>query len=85
MFHYLCYCSRKNGCLARLVLCLAQTPLDVSNLFTFWEDKRPQHFPEPLQHMSLVHNPLDVCSSPDDRRPQQVESKLECLQAQLSR
>ncbi|XP_060112229.1 potassium voltage-gated channel subfamily H member 6 [Heteronotia binoei] len=63
----------------------AATPLDVSNLFTFWEDKRPHHFPEPLQHMSLVHNPLDdVCTNPNDR-PQQIESKLECLQAQLSR
>ncbi|XP_054849477.1 potassium voltage-gated channel subfamily H member 6 [Eublepharis macularius] len=62
----------------------AATPLDVSNLFTFWEDKRPRSFPEPLQHMSLVHNPLDVSLNPDDR-PRQIESKLECLQAQLSR
>ncbi|XP_048372880.1 potassium voltage-gated channel subfamily H member 6 [Sphaerodactylus townsendi] len=62
----------------------AATPVDVSNLFTFWEDKKPHIFPEPLQHMSLIHSPLDACSNPDDR-PQQIESKLERLQAQLSR
>ncbi|XP_072860150.2 voltage-gated inwardly rectifying potassium channel KCNH6 isoform X1 [Pogona vitticeps] len=68
----------------------ATTPLDVANLFTFWEDKRPTSLIEPLQHMSLVHspteihNPLDLPLNTDDR-PQQIESKLECLQAQLSR
>ncbi|XP_062988161.1 potassium voltage-gated channel subfamily H member 6 [Elgaria multicarinata webbii] len=60
------------------------TPLDVSNLFTFWEDKRSSPLTEPLQHMSLVHSPLDMPSNLDDK-PRQIESKLECLQAQLSR
>nr|XP_034991500.1 potassium voltage-gated channel subfamily H member 6 [Zootoca vivipara] len=65
-------------------LSYAATPLDVSNLFTFWEDKRPNSLTEPLQHMSLVHSPLDMPPNSDDR-PRQIESKLECLQAQLSR
>ncbi|XP_061445596.1 potassium voltage-gated channel subfamily H member 6 isoform X2 [Rhineura floridana] len=65
-------------------LSYAATPLDVSNLFTFWEDKRSSSLTEPLQHMSLVHSPLDMPPNSDDR-PQQIESKLECLQAQLSR
>ncbi|XP_016849987.2 LOW QUALITY PROTEIN: potassium voltage-gated channel subfamily H member 6 [Anolis carolinensis] len=67
----------------------AATPLDVSNLFTFWEDKRPTSLTEPLQHMSLVHSPLDAqpmeMPPHSDNRPQQIESKLECLQAQISR
>ncbi|XP_053122274.1 potassium voltage-gated channel subfamily H member 6 [Hemicordylus capensis] len=62
----------------------AATPLDISNLFTFWEDKRPNLLPEPLQHMSLVHSPLDMPPNSGDR-PRQIESKLERLQAQLSR
>uniref|UniRef100_A0A8D0H4E7 Potassium voltage-gated channel subfamily H member 6 n=1 Tax=Sphenodon punctatus TaxID=8508 RepID=A0A8D0H4E7_SPHPU len=60
------------------------TPLDVPNLFTFWEDRRPNPHPEPLQHMSLVHNPLDTPLHMDDR-PGRIEAKLERLQAQLSR
>ncbi|KAJ7313388.1 hypothetical protein JRQ81_004710 [Phrynocephalus forsythii] len=43
----------------------AATPLDVSNLFTFWEDKRPTSLIEPLQHMSLVHSPREVHSPLD--------------------
>ncbi|XP_066483306.1 potassium voltage-gated channel subfamily H member 6 [Tiliqua scincoides] len=62
----------------------AATPLDVSNLFTFWEDKRPNTHSETLQHMSLVQSALDIPPHSDDR-PWQIESKLERLQAQLSR
>ncbi|KAJ6660553.1 hypothetical protein lerEdw1_017550 [Lerista edwardsae] len=62
----------------------AATPLDVSNLFTFWEDKRPSPQSETLQHMSLVQSPLDIPPHSDER-PRQIESKLERLQAQLSR
>uniref|UniRef100_A0A803TW11 Potassium voltage-gated channel subfamily H member 6 n=1 Tax=Anolis carolinensis TaxID=28377 RepID=A0A803TW11_ANOCA len=74
----------------KAVISLITTPLDVSNLFTFWEDKRPTSLTEPLQHMSLVHSPLDMHSPLEmpphsDNRPQQIESKLECLQAQISR
>ncbi|XP_041906592.1 potassium voltage-gated channel subfamily H member 6 isoform X2 [Corvus kubaryi] len=60
------------------------TPLDIPNMFTFWEDRRPAHPAEPLQHISLVHSPQDVPLH-SDYRPGQIESRLELLQAQLSR
>ncbi|NXA54802.1 KCNH6 protein, partial [Nothocercus julius] len=62
----------------------AATPLDVPNMFTFWEDREANHNAEPLQHVSLVHGPQDF-PLPDDYRPGQIESRLELLQAQLSR
>ncbi|NXG37336.1 KCNH6 protein, partial [Dromaius novaehollandiae] len=63
---------------------LPAAPLDVPNMFTFWEDREPNHNLEPLQHVSLVHSPRDI-PLPDDYRPGQIESRLELLQAQLSR
>ncbi|NXO17203.1 KCNH6 protein, partial [Oriolus oriolus] len=62
----------------------AATPLDIPNMFTFWEDRRPTHPAEPLQHISLVHSSQDVPLH-SDYRPGQIESRLELLQAQLSR
>ncbi|PKU34641.1 potassium voltage-gated channel subfamily h member 6 [Limosa lapponica baueri] len=62
----------------------AATPLDIPNMFTFWEDGRPNHHPEPLQHISLVHSSRDIPPH-SDYRPGQIESRLELLQAQLSR
>lgn len=63
---------------------LPATPLDIPNMFTFWEDRRPNHHPEPLQHVSLVHSSRDIPLH-SDYRPGQIESRLELLQAQLSR
>ncbi|XP_039943075.1 potassium voltage-gated channel subfamily H member 6 isoform X2 [Hirundo rustica] len=60
------------------------TPLDIPNMFTFWEDRQPTHPAEPLQHISLVHSSQDVPLH-GDYRPGQIESRLELLQAQLSR
>ncbi|XP_014744914.1 PREDICTED: potassium voltage-gated channel subfamily H member 6 [Sturnus vulgaris] len=60
------------------------TPLDIPNMFTFWEDRQPSHPAEPLQHISLVHSSQDVPLH-RDCRPGQIESRLELLQAQLSR
>uniref|UniRef100_A0A8C8RME2 Potassium voltage-gated channel subfamily H member 6 n=1 Tax=Pelusios castaneus TaxID=367368 RepID=A0A8C8RME2_9SAUR len=57
------------------------TPVDVPNMFAFWED-RPH--PEPLQHASLGHNSR-VSPLRSDYGPGQIESRLELLQAQLSR
>ncbi|XP_026573067.1 potassium voltage-gated channel subfamily H member 6 [Pseudonaja textilis] len=65
-------------------LAYAATSLDVHNLFTFWEKKKPSHLSEPFQHISLVHSPLGMPLNPEDG-PRQIEAKLECLQAQLSR
>ncbi|OXB60798.1 hypothetical protein ASZ78_005236 [Callipepla squamata] len=62
----------------------AATPLDIPNMFTFWEDQRPNHHAEPLQHVSLVHSSRDIPLH-SDYRPGQIESRLELLQAQLSR
>ncbi|XP_042643248.1 potassium voltage-gated channel subfamily H member 6 isoform X4 [Tyto alba] len=62
----------------------AATPLDIPNMFTFWEDQRLNHHPEPLQHISLVHSSRDIPLH-SDYRPGQIESRLELLQAQLSR
>ncbi|NWH86723.1 KCNH6 protein, partial [Aegithalos caudatus] len=58
------------------------TPLDIPNMFTFWEDRQPSQPAEPLQHISLVHSSQDMHT---DCRPGQIESRLELLQAQLSR
>ncbi|NXE38465.1 KCNH6 protein, partial [Ptilorrhoa leucosticta] len=63
---------------------LPATPLDIPNMFTFWEDRRPTHPAEPLQHISLVHSSQDVPLH-SDYRPGQIESRLDLLQAQLSR
>ncbi|NWV85625.1 KCNH6 protein, partial [Dasyornis broadbenti] len=60
------------------------TPLDIPNMFTFWEDRQPTHPGEPLQHISLVHSSQDMPLH-SDYRPGQIESRLELLQAQLSR
>ncbi|KAM9368906.1 voltage-gated inwardly rectifying potassium channel KCNH6 [Phaethornis superciliosus] len=60
------------------------TPVDIPNMFTFWEDRRPNHQLEPLQQMSLVHSSEDIPLQ-SDHRPGQIESRLELLQAQLSR
>ncbi|XP_015506486.1 potassium voltage-gated channel subfamily H member 6 isoform X1 [Parus major] len=60
------------------------TPLDIPSMFTFWEDRQPTHPAEPLQHISLVHSSQDVPLH-SDYRPGQIESRLELLQAQLSR
>ncbi|XP_072775255.1 voltage-gated inwardly rectifying potassium channel KCNH6 isoform X3 [Taeniopygia guttata] len=60
------------------------TPLDIPNVFTFWEDRQPTRPAEPLQHISLVHSSQDVPLH-GDCRPGQIESRLELLQAQLSR
>ncbi|KAJ7427156.1 Potassium voltage-gated channel subfamily H member 2 [Willisornis vidua] len=62
----------------------AATPLDIPHMFTFWEDRRPNPPPEPLQHISLVQSSRDVPLH-SDCRPGQIESRLELLQAQLSR
>ncbi|TFK10650.1 cyclin-dependent kinase-like 5 [Platysternon megacephalum] len=60
----------------------AASPGDVPNMFAFWEDRRPNLHPEPLPHASLVPraNPLRL-----DYGQGQIESRLELLQAQLSR
>uniref|UniRef100_A0A8C9N4U1 Potassium voltage-gated channel subfamily H member 6 n=1 Tax=Serinus canaria TaxID=9135 RepID=A0A8C9N4U1_SERCA len=60
------------------------TPLDIPNMFTFWEDRQAAHPAEPLQHISLVHSSQDVPLH-SDCRPGHIESRLELLQAQLSR
>ncbi|NXU96904.1 KCNH6 protein, partial [Cettia cetti] len=60
------------------------TPLDIPNMFSFWEDRQPTHPAEPLQHISLVHSSQDMPLH-SDYRPGQIESRLELLQAQLSR
>ncbi|KFP91316.1 Potassium voltage-gated channel subfamily H member 7, partial [Apaloderma vittatum] len=60
------------------------TPLDIPNMFTFWEDRKPNHHSEPLEHISLVHSSRDIPLQ-SDSRPGQIESRLELLQAQLSR
>ncbi|XP_074973344.1 voltage-gated inwardly rectifying potassium channel KCNH6 isoform X1 [Phalacrocorax aristotelis] len=62
----------------------AATPLDIPNMFTFWEDRRPNHHQEPLQHISLVHSSRDIPLH-SDYRLGQIETRLELLQAQLSR
>lgn len=67
-----------------MCLLLPATPLDIPNMFTFWEDRRPNDHPEPLQHISLVHSSRDIPLH-SDYRPGQIESRLELLQAQLSR
>uniref|UniRef100_H0YUQ8 Potassium voltage-gated channel subfamily H member 6 n=1 Tax=Taeniopygia guttata TaxID=59729 RepID=H0YUQ8_TAEGU len=64
--------------------CRQTTPLDIPNVFTFWEDRQPTRPAEPLQHISLVHSSQDVPLH-GDCRPGQIESRLELLQAQLSR
>ncbi|CAM4704920.1 voltage-gated inwardly rectifying potassium channel KCNH6 isoform X2 [Caretta caretta] len=65
-------------------LSYAATPRDIPNMFAFWEDRQPNLHPEPLPHASLVHNsranPLRL-----DYGQGQIESRLELLQAQLSR
>lgn len=53
-------------------------------MFTFWEDRQPTQPGEPLQHISLVHSSQDMPLH-SDHRPGQIESRLELLQAQLSR
>ncbi|XP_053870387.1 potassium voltage-gated channel subfamily H member 6 [Malaclemys terrapin pileata] len=62
----------------------AATPGDIPNMLAFWEDRQPNLHPEPLPHASLVHNsranPLRL-----DYGQGQIESRLELLQAQLSR
>ncbi|NXF25368.1 KCNH6 protein, partial [Rhodinocichla rosea] len=63
---------------------LPATPLDIPNMFTFWEDRQAAHPAEPLQHISLVHSSQDVPLH-GDCRPGHIESRLELLQAQLSR
>ncbi|KAM4622600.1 voltage-gated inwardly rectifying potassium channel KCNH6 [Discoglossus pictus] len=77
--------SREGG---RKVLETVETytasPIEVPNLFSFWGEQRQASCPEPLQHISLVHNTLEPPLSPDDR-PGEVESRLEILQAQLDR
>ncbi|XP_071584645.1 voltage-gated inwardly rectifying potassium channel KCNH6 isoform X3 [Heliangelus exortis] len=60
------------------------TPVDIPNMFTFWEDRRPNHQLEPLQQMSLVHSSEDIPLQ-SDHRAGQIEARLELLQAQLSR
>ncbi|XP_030920239.1 potassium voltage-gated channel subfamily H member 6 isoform X2 [Geospiza fortis] len=60
------------------------TPLDIPNMFSFWEDRQAAHPAEPLQHISLVHSSQDVPLH-GDCRPGHIESRLELLQAQLSR
>ncbi|KFU83684.1 Potassium voltage-gated channel subfamily H member 7, partial [Chaetura pelagica] len=60
------------------------TPVDIPNMFTFWEDRRPNNQLEPLQQMSLVHSSEDIPLQ-SNHRPGQIESRLELLQAQLSR
>ncbi|XP_075436515.1 voltage-gated inwardly rectifying potassium channel KCNH6 isoform X2 [Ascaphus truei] len=60
------------------------SPIEVPNVFSFWGERRQNACPEPLQHISLVHNSLDPPLSPDER-PGEVESRLELLQAQLDR
>ncbi|NXA93398.1 KCNH6 protein, partial [Melanocharis versteri] len=60
------------------------TPLDIPNMFSFWEDRQPAHPAEPLQHISLMHSSQDMPLH-SDCRPGQIESRLELLQAQLSR
>ncbi|RLV89479.1 hypothetical protein DV515_00014864 [Chloebia gouldiae] len=62
---------------------LPATPLDIPNMFSFWEDRQPTHPAEPLQHISLLHSSQDVPLH-GDCRPGQIESRLELLQAQLS-
>ncbi|NXH47458.1 KCNH6 protein, partial [Dicaeum eximium] len=71
------------GC-RRVSPLLPATPLDIPNMFSFWEDRQPAHPAEPLQHISLVHSSQDVPLH-GDCRPGQIESRLELLQAQLSR
>ncbi|KAM8946625.1 voltage-gated inwardly rectifying potassium channel KCNH6 isoform 2-T2 [Pelodytes ibericus] len=77
--------SREGG---RKVLETVETytasPIEVPNLFSFWDEHHAAACPEPLQHISLVHNSLEPPLSPDDR-PGEVESRLELLQAQLDR
>ncbi|NXE68503.1 KCNH6 protein, partial [Calcarius ornatus] len=63
---------------------LPATPLDIPNMFSFWEDRQAAHPAEPLQHISLVHSSQDVPLH-RDCRPGHIESRLELLQAQLSR
>lgn len=63
---------------------LPATPLDIPNMFSFWEDRQAAHPAEPLQHISLVHSSQDVPLH-GDCRPGHIESRLELLQAQLSR
>ncbi|XP_038019214.1 potassium voltage-gated channel subfamily H member 6 isoform X1 [Motacilla alba alba] len=60
------------------------TPLDIPNMFSFWEDRQPAQPAEALQHISLVHSSQDAPLH-SDYRPGQIESRLELLQAQLSR
>ncbi|XP_053309347.1 potassium voltage-gated channel subfamily H member 6 [Spea bombifrons] len=77
--------SREGG---RKVLETVETfsasPLEVPNLFSFWDEHRASVCPEPSRHISLVHNSMDPPLSPDDR-PGEVESRLELLQNQLDR
>ncbi|NXQ63439.1 KCNH6 protein, partial [Anthoscopus minutus] len=60
------------------------TPLDIPSMFSFWEDRQPAQAAEPLPHISLVHGSQDAPLH-SDCRPGQIESRLELLQAQLSR
>nr|XP_025041733.1 potassium voltage-gated channel subfamily H member 6 [Pelodiscus sinensis] len=69
---------RRKHSLWRPSLLSAAAPVDVPNMFAFWEDRQPHAHPAPLQHASLVHCP-PACT------PGPLESRLELLQAQLSR
>ncbi|XP_025910252.1 potassium voltage-gated channel subfamily H member 6 [Nothoprocta perdicaria] len=62
----------------------AAAPLDVPSVFTFWEEREGNPGVEPLPRISLLHGTQDFLP-PDDYRPAQIESRLELLQAQLSR
>ncbi|XP_029429686.1 potassium voltage-gated channel subfamily H member 6 isoform X2 [Rhinatrema bivittatum] len=62
----------------------AESPMEVPNMFSFWGERQTNSFPEPLQHISLVHSSLEPPLN-SEHRPGEVESRLDLLQEHLDR
>ncbi|XP_029429687.1 potassium voltage-gated channel subfamily H member 6 isoform X3 [Rhinatrema bivittatum] len=62
----------------------SESPMEVPNMFSFWGERQTNSFPEPLQHISLVHSSLEPPLN-SEHRPGEVESRLDLLQEHLDR
>ncbi|GCC16740.1 hypothetical protein chiPu_0020385, partial [Chiloscyllium punctatum] len=57
----------------------------VSNMFSFWDERKDSHFSELQARSASAHANLGRASSMEDRARLEVESRLEMLHAQLNR